>query len=363
MNAYYSTADARAGKHNFVSIIMPVRNEAAYIVPCLQAVLAQDYPADAFEVIIADGMSDDGTREKVHELASRDSRVRLIDNPQRFVSPGLNAALRAARGDILIRMDAHTEYEPDYVRQCVKVLQETGAANVGGAWRATGRSYWQKAIALAFQSPFSSGGAGSHAVDYEGEVNAVYLGCWRKSTLEQVGGFDEDLVRNQDDELSLRLVRAGAKLWQSPRIRSWYYPRASLRALFNQYAQYGYWKVRVIQKHKLPASIRHLVPGGFVASLMMLIVLSCFSHAARWLLAGLVSLYIVANLGASLLTCRTPATFRYLPVMPLIFAAYHFGYGYGFLRGLVDFSLRRKGGSSMFSQLTRPQNNATDHRG
>ena len=363
MSAHYLSFNASASEHHFVSIIMPVRNEAAYIVPCLQAVLVQNYPVDAFEVIIADGMSDDGTRDKVYELAGRDLRVRLIDNPQRFVSPGLNAALHAARGDILIRMDAHTEYEPDYVRQCVEVLRGTGAASVGGAWRATGRSYWQKAIALAFQSPFSSGGAGSHALDYEGEVDAVYLGCWRKATLEQIGGFDEELVRNQDDELSLRLVRAGAKLWQSPRIRSWYYPRASPRALFNQYAQYGYWKVRVIQKHKRPASIRHLVPAGFVASLMMLIVLSYFSHAARWLLAGLVSLYIMADLGASLLTCRTPATFRYLPVMPLIFAVYHFGYGYGFLRGLVDFSLRSKGGSNTFSQLTRPQKNATDHGG
>ena len=363
MKTPYLAYDAHAGAHDFVSIIMPVRNEAASIVPCLQAVLAQDYPADAFEVIIADGMSDDGTHEKLLELAARDGRVRLIDNPQRFVSPGLNAALRVARGDILIRMDAHTEYAPDYVRQCVEVLQETGAANVGGAWRATGRSYWQKAIALAFQSPFSSGGAGSHAVDYEGEVDAVYLGCWRKATLEQVGGFDEALVRNQDDELSLRLVRAGAKLWQSPRIRSWYYPRASLRVLFNQYAQYGYWKVRVIQKHKLPASIRHLVPGGFVASLMLLTVLSGFSHVARWLLAGLVTLYVIANFGASLLTCRTTATCRYLLVMPLIFVVYHFGYGYGFLRGLVDFSLRRKGGSSAFSQLTRPPKHETGHGG
>ncbi len=164
MNAHYPASDTRASEHHFVSIIMPVRNEAAYMIPCLQAVLAQDYPADAFEVIIADGMSDDGTREKVRQLAGRDLRVRLIDNPQRFVSPGLNAALRAARGDIIIRMDAHTEYEPDYVRQCVEVLQETGAANVGGAWRATGRSYRQKAIALRFQAPFSPSGARSHAV-------------------------------------------------------------------------------------------------------------------------------------------------------------------------------------------------------
>jgi cellulose synthase/poly-beta-1,6-N-acetylglucosamine synthase-like glycosyltransferase len=349
--------DIGVNNYDFVSIIMPVRNEAAHIIPCLQAVLAQDYPAEAFEVIIADGMSDDGTRAKICALASRDARVRLIDNPQQFVSPGLNAALHAACGSIVIRMDAHTEYEPDYVRQCVAVLQETSAACVGGPWRATGRGYWQKAIALGFQSPFSSGGSASAYVDFEGEIDAVYLGCWRKATLEQIGGFDEELVRNQDDELSLRLVRAGAKLWQSPRIRSWYYPRASLSALFNQYAQYGYWKVRVIQKHTLPASIRHLVPGGFVAILIILMILSGFNHTARWLLAGLVTFYVVANLGASLLTCGTPTTCRYLPVMPLIFTAYHFGYGYGFLRGLVDFSLRCKSGSKTFSQLTRQQKN------
>ena len=338
-----------------VSIIMPVRNEARHIIQCLEAVLGQDFPADSMEVIIADGLSDDGTLEKLEEFARRDRRVRVIANRGRIVSTGLNAAIKVARGDIIVRLDAHTEYAEDYVRQCVKTLRESGAQNVGGAWRATGRTYFQKAIALAFQSPFSSGGAGSHDVDYEGEVDSVYLGCWRKSTLEKLGGFDEELVRNQDDELNLRLIRMGGRIWQSPFIKSSYYPRGSLIALFRQYAQYGYWKVRVIQKHKLPASVRHLVPGSFLFTIGVLGILSLFSYLARVSLVGLVVLYGAATMAASFMTCRRIATLACLPVMPIVFMMYHWGYGYGFLRGMVDFILLRKGGSNSFTQLTRAQ--------
>lgn len=344
----------------FVSVIMPVRNEAGHIEACLRAVGAQDYRSSRLEIIIADGMSDDSTRAKIEEFARNDARVRLIDNPGRIVPTGLNAAIRAARGEIIIRMDAHTEYAPDYVRQCVRVLGETGADNVGGAWVATGRSWLQKAIALAFHSRFASGGAGSHSVDYEGEVDSVYLGCWRKATLERIGGFDDELVRNQDDELCLRLSRAGGKLWQSTAIKSTYFPRASLSALFRQYSQYGYWKVRVIQKHKLPASIRHLVPGGFVGALILLALGSIFWEWARGAFVALLGTYALANLAATLLTCaRSTNTLSFLPVMPLIFMAYHFGYGYGFLRGLIDFVVLRSGGSKKFSRLTRGQNSAT----
>ena len=340
----------------FVSIIMPVRNESDYVENCLRAVLAQDYSPARLEVIIADGLSDDGTRAKISEFARADARVRLIDNPGRIVPTGLNAAIRAARGDIIIRMDAHTDYAPDYVRQCVRVLGETEADNVGGAWVATGRSWLQKAIALAFHSRFASGGAGSHSVHHEGAVDSIYLGCWRRTTLERLGGFDDELVRNQDDELCLRLSRAGGKLWQSTAIKSTYYPRASVGALFRQYAQYGYWKVRVIQKHKLPASIRHLVPGGFVGALILLSGLSLFAAWARWALVSLLSLYALANLAATLLTCaRSATTLSFLPVMPLIFMAYHFGYGYGFLRGFIDFVVLRSGGRKAFGRLTRGQ--------
>jgi GT2 family glycosyltransferase len=250
-------------------------------------------------------------------------------------------------------MDVHTEYATDYIKQCVDVLEQTGADNVGGPWHAVGKHYLQQAIALAFQSPFSSGGAGSHSITYEGFVDSVYLGCWRKETLEKLGMFDEDLARNQDDELNLRIIRSGGRIWQSPKIMSWYYPRASIKTLFKQYMQYGYWKVRVIRKHKIPASIRHLVPGGFVATVIILLVLSLFSHMAAISLLILLGLYGTVNFVASLVTCSKLGCWKFMPVMPLVFLAYHAGYGLGFLRGVLDFMLLGKRGHSSLSNITR----------
>jgi succinoglycan biosynthesis protein ExoA len=245
-----------------VSIVIPCRNEKNHIEACIQSILSQDMPPGSFEIIVADGMSEDGTRKLLTRLAGEDPYLRVIDNPGRIVATGLNAAIHAGKGSIILRMDAHTEYAPDYIRQCLEVLQETGADNVGGPWMAKGDSYVSQVIAAAFHSSFAAGGARAHNLEYEGRVDTVYLGCWPRKIFDRIGGFDEELVRNQDDEFNLRLTRAGGIIWQSPRIRSWYRPRASLRALFRQYKQYDYWKVRVIQKHKIPGSVRHLVPGG-----------------------------------------------------------------------------------------------------
>ncbi len=338
-----------------VSVITPCRNERDYIEPFIRSLRAQRSIYPVIEFLIADGMSDDGTREVLRELTNQDAKIRTIDNPSRIVPTGLNAAIRAARGDIIVRMDVHTEYAADYIEQCVRVLEETAADNVGGAWRTRGKTYLQKAIALAFQSAFSSGGADSHAEGYEGPVDSVYLGCWRRSTLLDLGLFDEELVRNQDDELNLRLSRRGGRIWQSRAIRSWYYPRSSLVALFRQYLQYGYWKARVLQKHRLPASIRHIVPGCFVGTLLLLGAASWFSALAQGAFLLVFVLYLCANLTASLSLCSRPCRLFYLPMMPLIFAVYHFGYGYGFLRGAFDFWVCRKGGDAAFTKLTRSQ--------
>lgn len=348
-----AAADGQSVNEPSVSVVVPCRNEAGHIEEALASILRQEEIPGGMEVLVADGMSDDGTREILQRIAREDARLRVIDNPGRIVPTGLNAAIRASRGEIVVRMDAHTEYAPDYVAQCVTVLQATGADNVGGPWRAAGKSWLQQAIALAFQSPFSSGGAGSHDLDYEGAVDSVYLGCWKKSTLERLGLFDEELVRNQDDELNLRLVRAGGRVWQSPQIRSCYYPRSSLKALFRQYSQYGYWKVRVIRKHRLPASFRHLVPGAFVASLFVLSLMVPFFGWAAVMLSLLVGLYLLLTILASLVTCRHPENRKYAPIMPIVFAAYHLGYGWGFLRGVVDFLLLRRGGGDSFKTLTR----------
>jgi succinoglycan biosynthesis protein ExoA len=334
-----------------VSIIVPCRNEAAHIENCIRSILAQELGDSRFEIIVADGMSDDGTREILKQLAAEDNRIQVVDNPLKIVSAALNAAIRAAHGGIIVRMDAHTEYAADYVKQCLLVLEETGADNVGGPWVARGKGYIGRAISAAFQSPFAVGGARGHNPGYEGEVDTVYLGCWRRELFDHAGFFDEELVRNQDDEFNLRLVLSGARIWQSPRIRSCYHPRASLADLFRQYQQYGYWKVRVIQKHRLPASIRHLVPAGFVASLLILILAAPFGELPAYALTALIGAYALTAIAAAAVTA-TQQGFELLPVLPLIYACYHFSYGLGFLRGIWDFLVIGRAGK-FANKLTR----------
>jgi len=335
-----------------VSVIVPCRNEADFIEAFLDSVLAQDYDGD-IEILIADGMSDDGSRDKLKRYADINPHIRLIDNPRQIVPTGLNAAIAVASHDIIIRLDVHTEYAKDYIQQCVKTLYETNADNVGGAWRAEGRNAMQQAIALAFQSPYSSGAAASHNLNYEGAVDSVYLGCWRKQAFERFGLFDDELVRNQDDELNLRINRGGGVVYQSPRIHSRYYPRDSLLALFRQYMQYGYWKVRVIQKHRIPASPRHLIPGAFVLCLLALTLLSPFVKAAAYLLVVQVLLYIAALVFASISIAAANKAYDKLLLLPVVLAMFHLGYGYGFLRGVMDFILLKKGHAEDLAKLTR----------
>jgi len=337
-----------------VSVIIPCRNERNHIETVIRSILGQEPPPGGFEVIVADGMSDDGTREILKRLANENSRLLVIDNPQRIIPAGLNAAIRAARGEVIVRMDAHTEYAPDYVRQCFTVLHETGADNVGGPWVARGHGLISGAIAAAFQSPFSVGGARGHNPSYEGELDTVYLGCWRRDVFARIGLFDEELVRSEDDEFNLRLARAGGKIWQSPRIKSWYTPRDSLSLLFRQCVQDGYWKVRVLQKHTLPASIRHLVPGGFVIALILLPLSGVWWPIGTDCWFGLMGVYFASNTGAALLAAKARG-WNFFPIIPAVFSCYHFGYGYGFLRGIVDLFVSKGKRNEKFTKLTRPQ--------
>jgi succinoglycan biosynthesis protein ExoA len=335
-----------------VSIIVPCRNEKDHIQACVRSILAQELSPEGFELIVVDGMSDDGTRDILKQLAEEDLRLRVIDNPARIVSTGLNAAIRVARGAVIVRMDVHTEYASDYVRQCLAVLRETGADNVGGPARTKSMGYLQSAICAAYHSPYSVGGARFHQVEYEGYVDTVTYGCWPRKVFDRIGFFDEELIRNQDDEFNLRLIRMNGKIWQSPRIKSWYSPRSSLRSLFRQYMQYGYWKVRVIQKHRMPASVRHLVPGSFVLSLILLPLVSLWWLVAAWTWLGLVGIYCVCNLAVSSLIAARQGWIL-LPLLPIVFACYHFSYGYGFLRGVWDFIIMQREPSPTYTCLTR----------
>jgi|SRR5215831_4091109 len=338
----------------FVSVILPCRNESGYIQDCLKSILAQEPPEGGFEVIVADGVSNDGTREYLERVSAENPKVRLLNNPGRIVSTGLNAALREARGEIIVRMDAHTVYAPDYIKQCLAILRKTGAENVGGPMCTTASTYKERAIRAVFHSPFAVGGARSHNPNFEGYVDTVIYGCWRKSLFDRVGNFDEDLVRNQDDEHNLRIVRNGGKIYQSPSVRSSYHVRNSLKAVFRQYMQYGYWKVLVVRNHRLPASVRHLVPAAFVGALGLLLIVGLFWRPALVSAFVLAGIYSLAVLFASLLTAAR-AEWKLLPVLPIAFCCFHLGYGYGFLRGILDFVIFQRAPATKFVRLTRQQ--------
>jgi glycosyltransferase involved in cell wall biosynthesis len=345
-----------------VTIISPCRNEAKRVAGFVRSLMAQELDGFTWEAIVADGKSDDGTREAL-DRCTPGTNVRVIDNPERIVSTGLNRAVREARGRVIVRMDMHTEYAPNYVARCLELLNETGASNVGGPARTKPAGRVGAAIAAAYHSPFGCGGARFHDPDYRGWVDTVTYGCWEKSYLETVGLFDEELVRNQDDELNLRIVRAGGRIWQDPSIVSWYQPRNSLRALFLQYFQYGFWKVAVIRKHRLPASPRHLIPGTFTAANLGLAIgltLAALGGAtsAVQFLAGLWLLvwtaYLVLAAAASVHAARKHG-WPLLPLLPIVFATLHFSYGLGFLAGIVNGTFGRTAGqpASVFTGLSR----------
>jgi succinoglycan biosynthesis protein ExoA len=348
-----------------ISIIIPCRNERAHIRALLDSVLAQEIESDwAMEVLVVDGRSDDGTREIVEEYAGKTSTVHMIDNPQRIVSTALNAGILASKGEIVIRMDAHALYAQDYVRECIRALWESGADNVGGPTIPRSDRPLGQAIAAAFHSRFSTGGGKAHDPSYEGEVDTVFNGCWRREMFERVGLFDPALVRNQDDEFNFRLRRCGGRIWQSPRIRSVYAPRGTLGSLFRQYLQYGYWKVAVIRKHGAVPSMRQLVPALFVASAVVLGMAAAGAALLGWrgpgavagdLLGAELGLYAAACLAASAASMRY-VSLRAAVLLPPVFAAYHAGYGIGFLLGLF---FKRAAGApesqpaGLFTELTR----------
>jgi glycosyltransferase involved in cell wall biosynthesis len=338
-----------AGEH-LVSLIVPCRNEAAHIDAFCADALRQALPPPwALELIVADGGSDDGTRQRLQALVATEPRLRVVDNPARFVAAGLNRALAVAQGSVIVRMDVHTRYAPDYVAQCLAALQRSGADNVGGPWRAEGQGGWGRAIAAAFQSRWVAGGARSRDLGYEGEVDTVYLGCWPRASFQRFGGFDETLVRNQDDEHNLRIVRGGGCVWQSAAIRSTYRPRDSLAALWRQWLQYGYWKPFVMKKHGQAAALRHRVPGIFVAALALAALLALAGSPAPLvvLLAAYAGLVLVLSVAVA-----AGSSWALLWRLPLVVAAQHLGYGIGTLVGHWD-AWRHGRGRERFARLTR----------
>ncbi len=329
----------------FVSILMPIRNEAGFIGHSLGAALAQDYPQERLEVIVADGMSTDTTRDVIGALQERHPNLRIVDNPGMIVPTGMNSAIKVARGEIIVRIDGHTIVEPDYVSECVSTLQRSGADNVGGRMDPVSEGAFGQAVALATSSPFGVGGSRFHYAQSEEWVDSVYMGAWPRHVFDYNGLFDEELVRNQDDEFNYRLRSNGGRILLNPSIKSHYYNRSTARTLWRQYFQYGYWKVRVMQKHPRQMSLRHFAPSVFVAGLIFAAILAPFSSVGRTMLALIAGAYILANLGATIWVARQEgkgAPTSLIPMLPTVFAILHLSYGLGFLAGIVKFRNRWK---------------------
>jgi glycosyltransferase involved in cell wall biosynthesis len=322
----------------FVSVVIPVRNEAGFIGRSLGAVLAQDYPHDRMEILIADGMSTDGTRKAIEGLqrTSREIALRILNNAGQIVASGLNALLVQARGDVIIRVDGHTIIAPNYVRECVTALQRTDADNVGGRMDAVSDTRFGQAVALATSSPFGIGGARFHYSDREEFVDTVYMGAWPREVFGRIGLFDEEMVRNQDDELNYRLRSQGGRILLTPRIRSQYYNRTSPRLLWRQYFQYGFWKVRVLQKHPRQMRPRQFIPALFLVALMISLALTPGAEGGRYVFGFIAGSYVLANVVASILQGKGQS-WRVLPWLPITFATLHLAYGSGFLIGLIRF--------------------------
>ncbi|HYD50944.1 MAG TPA: glycosyltransferase family 2 protein [Terriglobales bacterium] len=318
-----------------ISVIVPMRNEAGHIGRCVRSILEQDYPADRMEVLVVDGESDDNSRE---EAAACGPQVRVLNNPGRIVPTAMNIGIRAARGEIIMRVDAHTTLSPDYARIGVETLRRTGADNVGGPMHAIGGGRAANAVAAAMGSRFGIG-AYFHFGTEEREVDTVYMGMFPRRIFERIGLFDEELVRNQDDELNYRLRKSGGRIVLTPLMRSRYQNRTSFRKLARQFYQYGVWKVRVLQKHPRQMSPRQFVPPVFVATVLLSALFGLVYSPFAWLCLAVLGAYVLALSAASAITAQRAGWDLFFPIL-LSFVIMHVSWGTGFLVGAVRFGSR-----------------------
>ena len=316
----------------FVSVIIAVRNEAAYIAGCLSSVLGQNWPSNRMEIIVADGESTDGTPDIIRALPGTE-RVRLIVNPGRRQTAGLNLAIAQAEGDVVVRVDGHTQIATDYVSHCVAALEETGAACVGGRIQPVGLTPAGSVIAAVARTAFAVPGA-VHVGRSARFTDTVYLGAWPADVLVRVGGYDEGLRTNEDFELAYRIRRAGGRVYLSPMIHSTYFGRQSLGALGSQYFLYGTGKAQVLRAHPRSLRIRQLVAPLFVASLACGVIFWYSVSVVHVLCLGILLAYVVLNLGFSAFVAlrERPRAFWLLPVA---YFTIHLCWGAGFWVGLL----------------------------
>jgi len=328
----------------FVSIVIPCRNEVRYIGACLDSLIANHYPKERVEILVVDGMSEDGTRAVVREYAVGNAGIRLLDNPKQVTPAALNIGIRAARGDFIMRVDAHLVCPPHYLPRSIAALNESGADNVGGVLVTlpTDQTAVSRAIAAAMSHRFGVGNSYFRTgITKPRWVDTVPFGCYRRDVFSRVGLFDEELLRNQDDEFNLRLLKGGGRLLLIPDVVSAYYARASLEKLWRMFFQYGYFKPLVVRKVGGVMTARQLAPAVLVGTIVSAALLVPWLDAGRWLFGATVGGYLAADLVVSAFLARRLGVRVGLAAIAA-FPVLHFAYGLGYLLGVFDFLIRGK---------------------
>ena len=327
-------------KAHFVSVVIPVLNEALHVEKCLNSISAQDYPASNIEILVVDGMSDDGTRDIIKRLCQENPRIKLLENKKRIVPCAMNMGIRAAKGDIIMRMDCHCIYPEKYVSTLVNKLMELkSAANVGGVCITIPANDTMLCQAIAFSTshPFGTGPSlfriGCSTVT---ETDTVPFGCFRKEIFDKVGLFDEDMRRNEDEELNGRIRRQGGKIYLIPEVEIRYMARDNLKKMIKMYYHYGLWKPLVNKKVGKAVTYRQFAPPLFVIGVVFGLILGIFSKTILTLVLMMLALYygIVLTISAiEAVKCRKPLL---LLLIPVTFTCMHFAYGIGSLKGFTS---------------------------
>ncbi|MFH1096813.1 MAG: glycosyltransferase family 2 protein [Candidatus Desantisbacteria bacterium] len=326
-----------------VSIIIPCRNEERFIGKCLDSIIANDYPEDKLEVLVVDGMSEDGTRVVIEKYAQQSTNIKLLNNLGKIVPTAMNLGIKKAKGDIIIRVDAHNIYPKDYISKTVYWLEKTNADNVGGIWVTLPATdtLKAKAIALSLSSPFGVGNSMFRiGVKEPTYVDTVPFGAYRKEVFDKVGLFNEELVRNQDIEFNLRLKKAGGEILLVADIISYYQARSNLKDLFKQNFLNGFWVIYSMKFAKLPFSIRHLIPFAFVFSLLSSFIFSFLYKPSIYPFAFIISTYMITNISFSL-WISLKKDLKYLPFLIISFLTLHFSYGFGSIWGVIKLGVNK----------------------
>ena len=322
-----------------VSIVVPCRNEEATIGKLLEAIARQTVPLSSLEVIVVDGMSTDGTKHAIREFSERHAEIslRLVENPAKTIPAALNVGIGQAKGEVVVRLDAHSVPQEDYLENCLSVLRQSGAANAGGLWviKPSDESWIARSIAVAASHPLGAGDARYRIGGQAGEVETIPFGAYPKEWLDRVGPFNESLLTNEDYEYNLRLRQAGGMIWFDPRIRSDYFSRPNLGSLLRQYGRYGYWKARMLRLHPQSIRWRQTVAPLFVITALILLLAGLIQPMAWILLSGVLLIYLAFMLMAGVAAGILKRDARLAIGVPAALVAMHLSWGGAFLWGLI----------------------------